>query len=63
MLPIQAKPVSRSAQFEVAKVAPQVGASQVPCGLCCYACSLVPNPIAQWWCKFGCDQIPGCTCP
>ena len=62
MLPIQAKPVSRSAQFEAAKVAPQVGASQFdPCLLCCTACSLVPPPW-DTLCKSGCDNIPGCTC-
>jgi hypothetical protein len=62
MLPIQAKPVSRSAQPEAAKVAPQVGASQVQCQLCCDACNLVPDPTARAWCEEACDRIPGCTC-
>ena len=62
MLPIQARPVSRSAQPEAAKVAPQVGASQFlgPCLLCCAACSLVPPPWDAF-CTIGCHSIPGCT--
>ena len=60
MLPIQAKPVSRSAQPETAKVAPQVGASQTPCQLCCSACNLVPFPW-NFFCDTGCHSIPGCT--
>jgi hypothetical protein len=57
MLPIQAKPVSRSAQFEVAKVAQQVEASQsAACILCLEACSLVPPP----W-NILCSQ--NCPCP
>ena len=56
MLPIQAKPVSRSAQPEAAKVAPQVEASQSACILCLQACSLVPFP----W-NILCSQ--NCPCP
>ena len=57
MLPIQAKPVSRSAQPEAAKVAPRVEASQFdPCSLCLAACSLVPPP----W-NILCSQ--NCPCP
>ena len=62
MLPIQAKPISRSAQIVAAKVAPQVGASQTPCTLCCAACNLVPPPW-NTLCESGCDNIPGCQCP
>ena len=63
MLPIQAKPVSRSAQFEAAKVAPQVGASQFdPCSLCCASCSLVPPPWNTLCKSVGCGNIPGCHC-
>ncbi|MGE5756932.1 MAG: hypothetical protein ACM35G_14665 [Planctomycetaceae bacterium] len=60
MLPIQAKPVSRSAQFEAAKVAPQVGASGPLCNNCINACAMVPVPIARFWCMFGCYSTGVC---
>ncbi len=61
MLPIQAKPVSRSAQFDVAKVAPQVGASgPVQCPLCVNACNMVPDPLARLICLFGCYWTGAC---
>ena len=61
MLPIQAKPVSRSAQFEVARVAPQVDASGVvQCQLCTNACNMVPDPLSRFICLLGCYFTGAC---
>ena len=56
MLPIQSKPISRSAQSETPKVDQQVGALSIECDLCCAACILAPITCPL------CSLIPGCSC-
>ena len=60
MLPIQAKPVSRSAQPEAAKVAPQIEASYdaQKCQFCSATCALSGPLYGVCW-YFECRQF--CT--